>query len=83
MEMQEQRTHPEPVSVTDWLITILLTSLPVINLIMLFVWAFGDSTHPSKSNWARASLIWMVIGIVIGVITVIALGGLAAIMNME
>ena len=39
--------------------------IPLVNLIMLFVWAFSGSTPVSKANWAKASLIWMVIVIVL------------------
>ena len=49
-----------PVSVGEWMVTYLLMLLPLVNIIMLFVWAFGDS-KPSKSNWAKANLIWMAI----------------------
>ena len=55
------------VGLGEWMITILLTSLPVIGLIMLFVWAFGDNTPKCKANYAKASLLWMVIVIGIAV----------------
>jgi len=45
---------------------------------MLLVWAFGGGAPESKSNWAKASLIWMVIGIVLTVMLIMAAGGLAA-----
>lgn len=66
---QNQMTAPienptyQPVTVGNWILSYLLISLPVVNLIMLLVWAFGGSTPISKSNWAKASLIWMLIGI--------------------
>lgn len=60
----------------DWMLTLLLTAIPVVNLIALLVWAFSSSTKPSKQNWARAILIWMVIAMVIGVgMGVLGLGG--------
>jgi len=51
----------QPVSVRDWIITILIAVIPMVGFIMLFVWAFSDSTHPSKKNWAKASLIFFAI----------------------
>ena len=48
-------------SVGDWMITMLVTSIPLVGFIMLFVWAFGDGTNPSKANWAKATLIFFVI----------------------
>jgi len=58
----------DPVTIGDWLITILLTSIPIVNIVMLFVWAFGGNTKTSKVNWAKASLLWMVIGIVLSIL---------------
>ncbi len=62
------------ISVGEWMITLLLTYLPLVNIIMLFVWAFGSNTNPSKANWAKASLIWMLIGIVLVVLFMVVIG---------
>jgi CHASE3 domain sensor protein len=35
---------------------------------MLIVWAFDSNTNVNKKNWAKASLIWMLIGIGIAII---------------
>ncbi len=64
----------DEVTLGDWMITMLLSFIPIVNIIMLFVWAFGSSTNPSKANWAKATLIWMLIGIVLGVLFIIAVG---------
>jgi len=45
------------VSVGDWIVTIILSSLPFINIILLLVWAFSSDTPVSKANWAKATLI--------------------------
>ena len=57
-----------PVSVGDWFVTLLLTCIPIVGIIMIFVWAFGGGTNPSKKNWARATLIWALVGIVLSVV---------------
>jgi len=57
-----------PMSIGDWIITFIITYIPLIGFIMLFVWAFGDGTHPSKNTWAQASLIMMVIAIVLVIV---------------
>lgn len=54
-----------PMSVGDWMLTILLTAIPLVGIIMLFVWAFGSDTRSTKSNWAKAMLIWALIFIVL------------------
>ena len=35
---------------------------------MLFVWAFGDGTHPSKKTWAQALLLFALIMLVLVII---------------
>lgn len=63
-----------PVSTGNWVITLLITAIPLVNIVMLFVWAFSSETNASKSNWAKASLIWL--AIVLGIyIVIIALFG--------
>ncbi len=55
----------QPMSVGDWFITILISAIPLVGLIMLLVWAFSANTNINKANWAKAYLIWMVIGIIL------------------
>jgi hypothetical protein len=66
-----------PMSIGDWILTIFLTSLPFVGIILLFVWAFGDNQKIDRANWAKASLIWIAFGIVIGIIFLMFFGGLA------
>ncbi len=55
-------THEqEVISIGDWMITILIAAIPIVGFIMLFVWSFGGGAHPSKSNWAKATLLWLAI----------------------
>lgn len=54
--------HSAPVeSTTNWMITLLIASIPLIGFIMLIIWAFGSGTNPNKSNFAKATLIWMLV----------------------
>ena len=55
-------------SVGQWMLTIFIAAIPLVGLIMLFVWAFGSSTHPEKANWAKAMLIWVVIFIALSIL---------------
>jgi hypothetical protein len=60
-------TDYKPISVGNWIVTFILLAIPLVNIIMLIVWAASGSTHPSKKSFARAYLI------LIGVIFVIAI----------
>ena len=64
METQEQiiKQNQSVVTIGDWIITM---CIPIVNFIMLLVWAFSRSTPASKANWAKASLIFMIIGFVL------------------
>jgi len=66
------------VSIGEWVVTILIASLPIIGLIMLFVWAFGDGANPSKKNWAIATLIWFAIAIVLAILFFVIFGAIIA-----
>ena len=58
----QYRGGEQPVSIGDWLLTIFLVSIPIVGLVVLCVWAFGGAGNESKSNWAKAMLIWMCLG---------------------
>lgn len=64
----------EPIlSVKDWIIILLIMIIPIVNIIMLFVWAFGDGTVKTKSNFAKAQLVMMLIGIALSFLLVLFL----------
>ena len=63
-------------SVGSWMLTMLLVGIPLFGLIYLLMLAFGSGHSASKRNWAKASLIWMVIGVVLGILLSAVLGAL-------
>lgn len=67
-------------SVKEWLLIFVIMILPIVNIVMLFIWAFGSETNKIKSNWAKATLIWMVIVIVLYILFFAAFG--ASMMSM-
>lgn len=67
-KVQEQRYDnfektSNEMTVGDWLITTLILIIPIVNIVMLFIWSFGNPDP--RRNYARASLIWMAISIVL------------------
>lgn len=48
------------ISTGEWIVSLILSYIPLIGLIMLLVWAFGGGTSPTKANWAKAQLIIVV-----------------------
>ena len=55
----------EVVTMKDWIITLLIMCVPIVNLVMPFVWAFGSGTNPSKANFFKAQIVLAVIGIIL------------------
>lgn len=72
----------DEVTFGDWFVTLLLSYIPIVNVIMLLIWAFGSSTNPSKANWAKATLVWMVIGIFFAILIFVVLSA-AIFQSME
>jgi fatty acid desaturase len=77
--MEYNDIYPDPqenvVTVKDWLLVMLLMSIPFVNLIMPFVWAFGGGDIPeSKKNWAKAMLLWALIIIGLYIVLLVVFG---------
>ena len=64
MENELTNQGEKPISVGQWMLNMFLTYIPMVNIIMLIIWAVSTTEPQSKVNWARARLIWMAIGIV-------------------
>ena len=43
----------------------IVSAIPIVGFIMLFVWAFGSGSNLSKPNWAKAALIFYAIIIIL------------------
>jgi hypothetical protein len=50
--------------VGEWFLTMFLLAIPIVNLVMALVWSFGGGANPTKANFAKAYLLWMLIGLV-------------------
>ncbi len=60
------REEAPVVSLGEWVVIILILMLPIINLVMLFIWAIDKQGNPNRRNFARAYLIY------IGIVTLLA-----------
>lgn len=84
-ENQIINKETEPImSVKDWVITLIVLMIPLVNVIMLFVWAFGDGTVKTKSNFAKARLIIFLISIALVflfVMLIVSFGLFAGVMD--
>jgi hypothetical protein len=58
----------EPLRVGQYIGMLLLMCVPILGVILLFVWSFGGSVNLNKKNYARAMLIVCAIGLILSII---------------
>ena len=78
-QLQYQYREPEtdleePISMGEWLVTMLLMLIPCVNIVLMFVWAFSSREKRSKSNYFKATLIFAAIILVIYIIFIAIFG---------
>ncbi|MEA4833405.1 MAG: hypothetical protein VB118_12420 [Oscillospiraceae bacterium] len=59
---------PQVISVSSYLLMILVGMIPIAGLIIYLIWAFDSSTEINKKNFARAHLIIILISIGISIL---------------
>ena len=70
--MEKQIQNQAPVSIKEWIIIFILSALPIVNIVMLFVWAFGGNANKSVENWAKASLLLFIfVFVLVGIIVLL------------
>ena len=70
------RGGSDPLRVGQYIGMLLLMCIPLLNIILLFVWSFGGSINLNKKNFARASLILGAIGLILSIVFGTALSGI-------
>ena len=58
----------KPMTVLNWIGTMLLMMIPFVNVILMFVWAFSSGTNKSKKSYFQAVLIMAVIVIILSIV---------------
>ena len=74
LQQLQKQYENRPMSVADWVGSILLLLIPIANIVLLFVWAFGGNAPISQRNWARAHL--LILAVVFGLYIVIFVAAL-------
>lgn len=75
---QQYAPAQQSVSLGDWVLSLFVSAIPIVGIVMLFVWGFGSNALESKKNWARAMLIWWAVGIVLSILFTIMFSALIA-----
>lgn len=58
----------KPLSVGGYILTFLVMAIPLVGIIMTFVWAFGSNANINRRNYCRALLIIALIMIVLTIV---------------
>lgn len=69
-----------PLRTVDWIILMLLSSIPLVGLILLIVWAVSNNDTMQRRNWSRAVLILRLI--IVGPILIISFMVVMALFGM-
>jgi len=67
-----------PMTIGDWMITLLVLAIPIVNLIMYLVWAFGSGGNVNRKTFCQASLIWFLIIVSISILLAVLGGALGS-----
>ncbi len=85
MQLEPPPLYPKqqyrPVSLGEWILTWIVLTIPVVNLVMACIWAFSDTTQPSKKTFCQATLIvWAAAAVLGGVLfaALVAIGAAAS-----
>ncbi len=69
-----QGQDTSPMSMGDWILTILAAMIPCAGIVIYFIWAFSKSTNINRRNFCRAQLVIMGIVLAIYLIFVVLFG---------
>jgi hypothetical protein len=50
-----------PMTVGEWMLTLLVLAIPLVNFVMYLVWAFSGTGNVNRRNFCRASIYWVLI----------------------
>ena len=70
MENTKQHRHT-PMTTNKWLGTLLLLTIPLVNLYFVIYWAFVQKISQTRRNFARAVILWFVMIALIIILAII------------
>lgn len=77
-KQKKEELDREPITVGGYLIMFLIMCIPVVNLVVLLLWAFGKNGNVNRRNFSRAALVYIAIGIVLSISAVLFFVGIFA-----
>lgn len=62
-----------PLSFGTYMLLFLVMMIPIVNIVVLLLWAFGHQVNTNKKNFSRAALVYMAIGIVLSIVVILVM----------
>ncbi len=56
--------NKQDMSILEWLIVFIILSIPIVNIIMLIIFALGNFNHSLK-NFAKALIFFLIFGVLL------------------
>ncbi len=75
--------YPPPLSVKDWLVTLIIAAIPLVGIIMLFIWAFSSDGNIHKKNFSKALLLFTLIMIILYIVLIVGMVLLVAMIGVS
>lgn len=75
---QELHLDKEPITLGGYMFMFLILCIPIVNLVVLLLWAFGKNGNVNRRNFSRAALIYLAIGIVLSIGVVVFFASIIA-----
>ena len=63
-----------PMTMGEWIVTLIIMAIPCVNIIMCFVWGFGSTCNLNLRNFCRAYLIMIAVVFVLYLILAVTVG---------
>ncbi|MBP6116263.1 MAG: hypothetical protein KBC57_12375 [Neisseriaceae bacterium] len=68
-------TPEAPPSVKEWVLTLIILMIPLVNLVMMFVWGFGSGPK-WRANFCKANLLIMAVCLILYLAFIVVFGGM-------
>jgi hypothetical protein len=56
-----------PLTVGEWMITLLVLWIPLVNIVMYLIWALSETGNLNRKRFCQASIIWFLIFLGLGI----------------
>lgn len=73
-----QKPAVDTLSVWDYILMMVIFSLPVVGIVLMVYWGFGSQVGSNRKNFARAYLVFYVVSVVLSLLMVGLVGNLTA-----